>query len=104
MRPHPAFFAYVHPLFFTGLRPSEASGLQWGDIDLAGSRIHVQRSRHLYDYGAPKTASADRWVELFPETSRILDGIQPLHETPETPVFTTTIGTPIEPKAEVPSI
>src|SRR5262249_38442684 len=56
-----------------------------------------QRSRHLYEYGAPKTASAERWVELFPETVRLLNDLQ-LHVTPDQPVFTTTTGTPIEPK------
>jgi hypothetical protein len=80
------------------MRPSEASGLQVGDLDLKWNRLHVQRSRHLYDDGAPKTLSADRWVELFPETVRLLRDLQPLHLTPETPVFATMRGQPIEPK------
>jgi integrase len=98
LRPHPPFHVYVHLLFFSGLRPSEASGLQWGDIDLNRGRLHVTRSRHLYEYGAPKTASADRWVQLFPQTVELLRFIQPLVTTPEMPVFTTTTLTPIEPK------
>jgi integrase len=93
-----AYHAYVHTLFWTGLRPSEASGLQWRDVDLRGGRLHVQRSRHLYEYGAPKTDSADRWVELFPETVALLTALQPLHVRPEQPIFVTTRGTPIEPK------
>lgn len=97
--PHPPYAAYVLTLFWTGLRPSEASGLMWGDVDLLRARLHVQRSRHLYEYGAPKTASADRWVELFPAVVEALRAIQPLHTSPETPVFTTTTGTPIEPKS-----
>jgi integrase len=97
--PHPAYYVYVHLLFWSGLRPSEASGLQWGDVDLDRAQLHVRRSRHLYDYGAPKTQSADRWVELFPQTVRLLDGLQPLKVSPEVPVFTNTIGLPIEPKA-----
>ena len=52
MRPHASFHVYVHLLFFSGLRPSEASGLQWGDIDLAQSKLHVSRSRHLYEVEA----------------------------------------------------
>ena len=43
-------------------------------------------------------ASADRWVQLFPETVDLLRDTQPLRATPEAPVFTTTRGTPIEPK------
>jgi hypothetical protein len=53
-----------------------------------------ERSRHLYEDGAPKTESADRWVELFPETVRILRALEPLHVLPESPVFTTTEGRP----------
>ena len=73
--------------------------MQWGDVDLDRGRFHVQRSRHLYGEGATKTASADRWVELFPETIRVLRATQPLRVDPEMPVFTTTEGKPIEPKA-----
>src|SRR5262249_50648475 len=47
----------------------------------------------------PKTAAAERWVELFPETVRLLAALQPLRVTPTQPVFTTTEGQPIEPKA-----
>jgi hypothetical protein len=36
---------------------------------------------------------------LFPETVRVLRALEPLHVAPETPVFTTTEGRAIEPKA-----
>ena len=98
-RPHPAYHAFVFTLFWTGLRPSEAAGLCWGDIDLAGRRLTVRRSRHLYEYGAPKTKQARRQVELFPEVARVLEALQPLHVAPDQPVFTNTCGEPIEPKA-----
>jgi integrase len=97
--PHPAFHAFVQLLFWTGLRPSEAAGLQWGDIDLVARRLHVRRSRHLYAYGEPKTASARRTVELFDSSVELLRTIQPLHVAPEMPVLTNTNGKPIEPNA-----
>ncbi len=96
---HPPFHVLVHLLFWTGLRPSEAAGLQWQDIDLAGRRLHVRRSRHLREYGDPKTASARRTVELFDTTVDLLAAIQPLRVTPEMPVFTNTSGRPIEPNS-----
>lgn len=96
--PHAPFHAYVHVLFMTGLRPSEASGLQWRDLDLDRALLYVRRSYHLYAYGAPKTRTAKRTVELLPETVRVLCAIQPLHVVPGMPVFTTTLGGPIEPK------
>ena len=101
-RRHPAYHAFVHSLFWTGVRPSEASGLQWGDVDLERARAQVQRSRHLGAYAAPKTGRAERSVELFPEVVRLLRALQPLHVTPETPVFTHTRGGPIEPNSFLP--
>jgi integrase len=98
-RPHPAYHAFVQLLVTTGMRPSEAAGLQWGDIDLVGRRLHVRRSRHLYTYGEPKTARARRTVELFDSTVDLLRALQPLHVTPDQPVFTNTNGQPIEPNS-----
>lgn len=52
-----------------GLRPSEASGLDWGDVDWRSGWVHVQRSAHTVkggvtvEYGC-KTDLADRWLKL----------------------------------------
>jgi integrase len=99
VRRHPAYHAFFTLLFSTGMRPSEAAGLQWGDVDLAAGRLFVRRSRHLGSYGAPKTAAARRTVELFPEVVRWLRALAPLHVRPELPVFVNTRGTAIEPNA-----
>ncbi len=100
--PHPAYHAFVHTLFWTGMRPSEAAGLRWGDIDLAARCLHVRRSRHLWEYNAPKTRQARRRVELFPEVVNVLRDLQPLHVTPEMPVFTNLHGNPVEPNSLLP--
>jgi integrase len=96
-RPHPAYHVYLHLLFWSGMRPSEAAGLQWHDVDLERGTAEVRRSRHLWAYGEPKTAGARRSVQLFPETVRLLRALQPLHVEPTTPVFPNTRGTPIGP-------
>ncbi len=98
-RPHPSYHAYVHLLFWTGMRPSEASGLRWGDVDLGAGIVRIVRSRHLWEESAPKTGSAARTVELLPETVRLVRAIQPLHVTPDMPVFTNVDGGPIEPNS-----
>lgn len=54
---------------------------------------------HSRAYGEPTTRSAMRIVELFPQTVGILRDLQPLHVAPDAPVFTSTTGAPIEPKA-----
>ena len=37
--------AFVAALFYTGMRPGEAIGLKWGDIDFEKRVIHLKRSR-----------------------------------------------------------
>jgi len=46
LRPHPAYHVYLHLLFWSGTRPSEAAGLQRRDIDLerAGARRCAARA------------------------------------------------------------
>jgi integrase len=95
----PPYYALVHMLFWTGMRPSEAAALRWTDVELDARVVRIVRSRHLYEESAPKTAQAVRTVELFPETVHILRTIEPLRVTPETYVFMTTSGRAIEPKA-----
>jgi integrase len=80
------------------MRPSEASGLWWGDVDLDEGLAYIRRSRHLYEYGEPKTKTSLRTIELHPDTVRLLRAIQPLNVEPTTSVFVNTAGTPIEPK------
>jgi integrase len=101
-RVHRPYYVYVHLLFWTGLRPSEASGLQWRDVDLLRGRLYVRRSYHLGAYGKPKTRAARRTVQLFPLTVRLLRDIQPLRVTPDLPVFTNTTGGPVEPNSLLP--
>lgn len=99
LRPHPPFHAYVHALFWTGMRPSEASGLQWGDVDLVAGIMRIIRSRHMWEDSATKTGPAARTVELMPETVRLSREMQPLHVEPDAYVFTNIDGRPIEPNA-----
>src|SRR5262249_12218674 len=56
-RPYPPFHAFVHLLFWSGMRPSEATGLRNGDCDLKARRLYIRRSRHLGEVNQPKTRS-----------------------------------------------
>ena len=40
------FHVYLQMLFWTGMRPSEAAGLRWTDMDLEQRQGRVQGSRH----------------------------------------------------------
>jgi len=96
---HPPYYTFVHTLFWTGLRPSEAAGWHWGDADLVRGIVRFVRSRHLGQERATKTRAARRTVVLMPQTVDTLRAIQPLNVRPEVPVFTNLQGGPIEPKA-----
>jgi integrase len=99
-RVHPPFHVYVHTLFWTGMRPSEAAGLRWTDMDLDQRQGRVRGSRHSYFRSRrTKTKAARRTVQFTSETTVLLESIMPLHVEPDTPVFTNVDGEPIEPKA-----
>jgi integrase len=55
-------------LLTSGLRPSEAIALRWEDLDLANSRLHVQRKATKdggqWVYESPKTKKSRRVVDL----------------------------------------
>lgn len=55
---------FIYLLAWSGLRLSEACGLQWGDLDLAGGFLEVRRTAsyraHRILMGAPKSGKARR--------------------------------------------
>lgn len=66
---------YLACLYYTGARPGEVRGLQWGDIDWDAGLIHICRD---IDYkadataGALKTEAAYRDVPMADELRRVL--------------------------------
>lgn len=97
MLPHPPFHAYVLLLFWTGMRPSEASGLKVRDVDLERRLLFVRRSRHGGHSGKPKHRSAKRTVELFPSVAATIAALIPPGTDPDRWVFLNTQGRSIEP-------
>ncbi len=95
-----------------GLRRSEALGLSWADVDLVGRTLTVRQTLHRSDgqlvLFAPKTARSRRTIPL---PAICVDALRAHHQRQNTDraqagerwqetglVFTTTIGTPIEPR------
>lgn len=67
---------YLAVMFYTGMRPGEVRGLEWGDFDWEEELIHVQRD---IDYkskenpvGDLKNNAADRYVPIPEELSVLL--------------------------------
>lgn len=75
---------YLALMYYLGVRPGEARGLQWGDIDWKAGRVRVCRDIDYKDggkAGALKTAASTREVPL-PEPLRGL--LAPLRGLPDT--------------------
>lgn len=60
---------------WTGLRSGEVIGLEIGDVDIAGSRVHVRRAVRVGREKSPKTQSGERSVHLLPAAREALQGV-----------------------------
>ena len=100
-------------MLYLGLRPGEATGLTWADTDLKKSIVHVRRSlkleggRLLVDERL-KTTRSRRSLDAPPA---VIDALRahrqrqlserleagPLWSNPDDLVFTTNVGTPVDP-------
>jgi integrase len=94
-RPHWAY-AFVYFRFYTGSRPSEATALKWGTVDLTNGKATFALSRHLGEENAPKTRASRRTITLLPNVVELLKTILPLRVEPNRYVFTDGQGKPID--------
>ncbi|MCC6848829.1 MAG: tyrosine-type recombinase/integrase [Deltaproteobacteria bacterium] len=95
-KPHYPYFAFLYTLFFTGMRPSEAVAVRLRSVNLKARTLHVERSRHLGEEAAPKTARARRAVRLTPDNAEVLKPLVALKATPDDYLFRNVRGEPIE--------
>lgn len=58
---------FIMTIMFAGLRPGEAAGLRWEDVDFENGVLHVRRSRDLKhdEVKTAKTEAGNRDVPLF---------------------------------------
>jgi integrase len=78
------------------MRPSEATALKYGNVDLVSAKATIKTSRTLGEENAPKTQGSARTVNLLPNVVEVIKAIQPLHIEPNTYVFTDGDGSPID--------
>lgn len=100
-------------MLMLGLRPGEATGLTWADLDLDAAVIRVRRSLkleagHLVLDERLKTSKSRRSLDAPPSVIAALRShrsrqaaerleVGPLWSNPDDLVFTTTVGSPIDP-------
>jgi len=67
-------------MLLTGLRPGEAAGLQWGDIDLEAGTLTVRRSvtwaGSKWHMGQPKTRAGERTIALPGAATALLSRLE----------------------------
>ncbi len=94
-RKSPFYVPFVYTLLYTGMRPSEALALRWGDVDLTRGFISISKSRYMSDEGSPKTAGSHREITLLPGVVEALKRIKPLRVTEDSYVFVNQDGEPL---------
>ena len=89
------YYPLIYTLFFTGMRPSEALGLCWSDVDIRRGEISILKSRYLGEESGTKTEGSERVIKVLPSVVKVLKTIKPLHVAEDTPVFLNHDGEPI---------
>src|SRR5688572_17299824 len=79
----------------TGMRQGELFGLQWGDVDFAGHRIHVRRSLWHGELGTPKSRRSRRAIDMAPTLEAALHHLGSAERRSEF-VFSSRDGTPMD--------
>ena len=91
------YFPWVFTLFHTGMRPSEASALEWGDVDLNMGRIWITKSRSRGAVAAPKTAKSHRHIQVSADVVSVLR-LLPSRGLGISTVFLNKYGEPVDSK------
>jgi integrase len=92
----PFYYPFLYTLFWTGMRPSEATALRVGDVDLRRGTPSITRSRHIGEENAPKTRGSRRVIRLLPTVVELIKAAKQLRVTESNYVFTNTEGGPID--------
>lgn len=89
----PRWFPWIATLFWTGMRPSEAAGLNVGDVDLEAATLSISRGFTEGEENAPKTLRSVRTILLFPEAAAAIAALpaRPFAD-PDEPLFLSAAG------------
>ena len=97
-RVHYDYYATVHLLAGTGMRPSEAIGLRVKDVDLKRLVLTVRGAAVLGRRKAPKTTSSERLVAIDGDTAFVLDPLIKLHTVETESLFHAPEGGLMDPE------
>ena len=87
--------AAVGLIFFAGLRPGEARGVRWEDLD--GRRLHVRQSVWHTHATSPKTVGSEKSVPVIEPLALILADLRELDKNPASgPILRGPSGKPLD--------
>lgn len=70
------YYTLFYVILYTGIRRGEALALRWGDVDLLGCQLSVNRTiqvvNNIVTFKTPKSAKSRRQVALSPSTCVVL--------------------------------
>jgi integrase len=103
----PGYREFIQTLLFLGLRPSEAIGLRWKDVDLDRKQVSITsvlaRSPEGRSAGSARIRkglktgeSGNRVLDLVPDMVSMFRGHKPNHAKPTDLVFSGPRGKPID--------
>lgn len=78
----PKYLPYVATIFLAGTRPSEAAGLQWGDIDWVAGSVSIRRAIVDRKVVKTKTRRSMRLLHVSPRLLEIYRGARPVRARP----------------------
>jgi integrase len=84
----------------TAMRRGEVLALRWRDVELLEGRLRVREAIVRGKFGAPKSRTSNRTIELGPRTVAVLQDVwrESRYRTDECLVFPhPTLGTPLDP-------
>ena len=90
--------AVVSIAVLTGLRIGEILALRWKRVDLLGETLEVAETYSSGEFGPPKTRSSRRVIPMSASLMGIFKQLRPAGCEPESLVFATWKGTPLNAK------
>lgn len=80
--------AYLACMYYLGVRPGEARGLQWGDFDFKKNIVHIRRDIDFKASGNAGALKTDFAYRDIPLPQPLIDLLQPLAGNPDAFLFT----------------
>lgn len=95
----PCFVPLVACVFLAGMRPSEACGLRWRDIDPHSLEVHIARALACREVTLGKTRNSQRRIVVAQDLMDLIASARPSWAKPDDLIVTDSRNRPVNSKA-----